>query len=209
MRRLHCRPVVAFIIPVMVVFLAGCGVSVKPRSYDVPPEEDAYYRESGYGSYYDSGPRVNTYHYSDPNYDPWTMGSYYQYYSGPPRTGGSSGGSGTGTLQSENNRVESKQPTEQNRTSVSPRKSKAPSSERSSSVRNRASRLSQQDKTRRSSRSAVSDQKVRSSARQQTDRSANRVQVKKREVRTRTTTRKTRQKSDNEKEEEEEKKPQN
>ena len=209
MRRLHCRPVVAFIIPVMVVFLAGCGVSVKPRSYDVPPEEDAYYRESGYGSYYDSGPRVNTYHYSDPNYDPWTMGSYYQYYSGPPRTGGSSGGSGTGTLQSENNRVESKQPTEQNRTSVSPRKSKAPSSERSSSVRNRASRLSQQDTTRRSSRSAVSDQKVRSSARQQTDRSANRVQVKKREVQTRTTTRKTRQKSDNEKEEEEEKKPQN
>jgi len=209
MRRLHCRPVVAFIIPVMVVFLAGCGVSVKPRSYDVPPEEDAYYEESGYGSYYDSGPRVNTYHYYDPNYDPWTMGSYYQYYSGPPRTGGSSGGSGTGTLQSENNRVESKQPTEQSRTSVSPRKSKAPSSERSSSVRNRASRLSQQDKTRRSSRSAVSDQKVRSSARQKTDRSANRVQVKKREVRTRTTTRKTRQKSDNEKEEEEKKKPQN
>jgi len=209
MRRLHCRPVVAFIIPVMVVFLAGCSVSVKPRSYDVPPEEDAYYEESGYGSYYDSGPRVNTYHYYDPNYDPWTMGSYYQYYSGPPRTGGSSGGSGTGTLQSENNRVESKQPTEQSRTSVSPRKSKAPSSERSSSVRNRASRLSQQDKTRRSSRSAVSDQKVRSSARQKTDRSANRVQVKKREVRTRTTTRKTRQKSDNEKEEEEKKKPQN
>jgi hypothetical protein len=209
MRRLHCRLIFAFIITVMVVFLAGCGVSVKPRSYkDVPPEEDAYYEESGYGSYYDSGPRVNTYHYYDPNYDPWTMGSYYQYYSGPPRTGGSSGGSGTGTLRSENNQVESKQPTEQSRTSVSPRESKAPSSEGSSSVRSRASRLNQQDKTRRSSRSAVSDQKVRSSARQQTDRSANRVQVKKREVKTRTTTRKTRQKSDNE-EEEEEKKPQN
>ena len=205
MRRLHCRPIFALIIPVMVVFLAGCGVSVKPRSYDVPPEEDAYYEESGYSSYYDSGPRVNTYHYYDPNYDPWTMGSYYQYYSGPPRTGGSSGGSGTGTLRSENNRVENKQPTEQSRTSVSPRESKAPSSARSSSVRSRASRLSQQNTTRQSSRSAVSNQKVRSSARQQTDRSANRVEVKKREVRTRTTTQKTRQKSDNEEDEEEDK----
>ncbi len=205
MRCLHCRLVFAFIVPVMLVFLAGCGVSVKPRSYDVPPEEDAYYEESGYGSYYDSGSRVNTYHYYDPNYDPWTMGSYYQYYSGPPRTGGNSGGSGTGTLRSENNQVESKQPTEQSRTSVSPRESKAPSSEISSSVRSRASRLSQQDTTRRSSRSTVSDQKVRSSARQQTDRSADRVQVKKREVRTRTTTGKTRQKSEKEEEEEENK----
>ena len=205
MRRLHCRLIFAFIIPVIVVFLAGCAVSVKPRSYDVPPEEDAYYEESGYGSYYDSGPRVNTYYYSDPNYDPWTMGSYYQYYSGPPRTGGSSGGSGTGTLRSENNRVESKQPTEQSRTSVSPRESKAPSSARSSSVRNRASRLSQRDTTRRSSRSTVSDQKVRSKTEQQTDRSANRVQVKKREVQTRTTTQKTRQKSEKEEDEEENK----
>jgi hypothetical protein len=205
MRRLHCRPVVAFIIPVMVVFLAGCAVSVKPRAYDVSPEDDAYYEESGYSSYYDSGPRVNTYHYYDPNYDPWTMGSYYQYYSGPSRTGGSSGGSGTGTLRSENDRVENKQPTEQSRTSVSPREAKAPSSARSSSVRSRASRLSQRDTTRRSSRSAVSDQKVRRSARQQTDQSANRVQVKKREVQTRTTTRKTRQKSEKEEDEEENK----
>lgn len=202
MRCLHCRPVVAFIIPAMVAFLAGCAVSVKPRAYDVPPEDDAYYEESGYGSYYGSGPRVNTYYYYDPNYDPWTMGSYYQYYSGPPRTGESSGGSGTSTLRSENNRVENKQPTEQSRTSISPRESKAPSSERSSSVRSRVSRLSQQDTTRQSSRSTVSNQKVRSSTRQQTDRSANRVQVKKREVRTRTTTQKTRQKSEKEEEEE-------
>ena len=205
MRHLHCRLIFAFMIPVLVVFLAGCGVSVKPRAYDVPPEEDAYYEGSGYSSYYDSGPRVNTYHYYDPNYDPWTMGSYYQYYSGPSRAGGGSGGSGTGTLRSQNNRVENKQPTEQSRTSVSPRESKAPSSARSSSVRSRASRLSQRDTNRQSNRSAVSNQKVRTSTRQQTDRSANRVEVKKREVRTRTTTQKTRQKSDNEEDEEENK----
>ena len=202
MRRLHCRLIFVFMIPVLVAFLAGCAVRVKPRAYDVLPEDDAYYEESGYGSYYDSGPRVNTNHYYDPNYDPWTMGSYYQYYSGPHRTGGSSGGSGTGTLKNESNRVENKQPTEQSRTSVSPRESKAPSGERSSSVRSRASRLNQRDTTLRSSRSSVSDQRVRSSARQQTDRSADRVQVKKREVRTRTTTRKTRQKSEKEEDEE-------
>ncbi len=87
MKNLNCRFVFAAMIPALIIFLSGCSIGVKPRSRDVPPDDDVYYEESDSGSYYR---RSNSYRHSDANYDPWTMGTYYEHYSGPARSNSSS-----------------------------------------------------------------------------------------------------------------------
>ena len=93
MRNFHYRFMFAIIISALTIFLAGCAIGIRPRDYDEIQEDDVYYEESVYGSYYNTGYRPSSSHYYDPNYDPWTMGTYYQNYSGPPRTDRSSGSS--------------------------------------------------------------------------------------------------------------------
>ena len=127
MRNLYCWFACAVIISILVIFLTGCGISFRPRSYDAPPEDDVYYEERNYGSYYDTAPAPRTYYYHDPTYDPWTMGTYYQYYSGPPRADRDSSGSTTGSAQSE-----SKRPAVKARDSASVNQSNAPNKERAS-----------------------------------------------------------------------------
>lgn len=132
MRNLNCRFVFAAIIPALIIFLSGCSIGIKPRSRDVPPEDDVYYEESNYDSYYR---RSNSYRYNNPNYDPWTMGTYYQNYSGPARSNSGSGGSSAASVQSGN-----KRPTVKDRNSTSVNQPKAPASnDDSNQKRNRSS----------------------------------------------------------------------
>lgn len=82
----------AVMIFALIVLLSGCAIGIRPRSHEASSEDDIYYEEAVYDSYSNLGSRSGTYHH-DPNYDPWTMGTYYQYYSGPSRTGSSDTGS--------------------------------------------------------------------------------------------------------------------
>ena len=131
MRDSHSKLIsVVIMSALLVTFLAGCGVSVRPRAYEAPLEDDTYYESSPYGSFYGSG--SGNYYYADPNYDPWTMGTYYQNYSGPyaGSTGSSSSSSGTS--------VERDRPTAKTRDSSSILQSQAPSLRKSrSSIRER------------------------------------------------------------------------
>jgi hypothetical protein len=77
--------------------LTGCSVGIRPAYYDLPPldSDQYYYGESTYSQYYNVSPPPPNYNYSTGSvggYDPWTMGTYYDY-SPPQRTGYSSGAS--------------------------------------------------------------------------------------------------------------------
>ena len=189
MRHLYCHFIFTVMISTMIAFLVGCAIGVKPRDYDAPPEDDVYYEESVYGSYYDAGSRSNVYHHYDPNYDPWTMSTYYQNYSGPARTGGSSSSSDTSGIRSENRRpdVKSRDSTYQ---------SKAPGSEGNSLRKNRST-VSEYRETS-SKDSPISRQKVRKDIRRETTRTSQKTrseddsQEKRRGTSTRTTSQKSR-----------------
>ena len=100
----------AVIIFALIVLLSGCAIGIRPRSHDASSEDDIYYEEAVSDSYSSStGSRSSDYH-RDPNYNPWTMGTYYQYYSGPSRAGGS---------DTESNLSESKRPAVSSRDSAS------------------------------------------------------------------------------------------
>jgi hypothetical protein len=75
----------AFIFALSFVFIiAGCSVGIRPAYYDLPPIENnqSYYGEPAYNYYPDSQQTEYKYGY-DSTYDPWTMGTYYNYT--PPK----------------------------------------------------------------------------------------------------------------------------
>ena len=162
MRDSHSKLISVIIMSaLLVVFLVGCGISVKPRAYEVPLEDDTYYEGSPYGSY--SGSGSSTYYYADPNYDPWTMGVYYQNYSGPYTGNTGSSGSSSGTS------VERDRPTEKTRDSSSALQSQAPSRsaptlrKSRSSIRERTT--TRQTSSQSKSSSITSQKRKRQSAR--------------------------------------------
>lgn len=190
MRTLYCRIVFVVMISTLIIFLAGCAIGIRPRSYDVPPEDDTYYEESVYSSYYDVGPRTSI-HYSDPNYDPWTMGTYYQRYSGTPRADRSSGSSDTGGARSEN-----KRPAVKGRDSTSVHQSRAPSNE-GTSLRRKSTVRERRKTSSEPSSSSTTHQKVRRDVKQrrtQTSRKKEPAHEKQKKDPTQTNPRKARRK---------------
>jgi len=109
MKKLNLHIAFAVMVFTLIVLLSGCAIGIRPRSHDASSEDDAYYEEAVYDSYGNTGSRSGGYH-RDPNYNPWTMGTYYQYYSGPSRAGGS---------DKESNLSESKRPAVSSRDSAS------------------------------------------------------------------------------------------
>jgi len=160
MRRLYRCFILAVAASALVILLGGCAIGIKPRAYDVPPEDEVYYEESVSGPYYDTGFRSSGYGYSDSSYDPWTMGTYYQHYSGPPRPSASSGRS-----SASHTTIENKRPTVKDRNSSFANQLKAPVS--SSDANSKRSRSSLRE--RRKTNSQISD-----SARRKVKRNVNR-----------------------------------
>lgn len=194
MRRLYCCFISAVIISTLIMFLAGCSIGVRSRSDDAPPEDDVYREESAHDSYYDGGPRSRVYYYQNPNYDPWKTGTYYQYYSGPPRADRGSGVSAPAGTEDEN-----KRPAVKARDSSSASQSKTSSSEKSGPRRERTSVRGRTKTESKSSRSSTTDQKVKRNAKRrvtqtsQKKQSAHESQVKQRN--TQTTPQRTRRKT--------------
>jgi len=190
MKNLSCRFVFAAIIPALIIFLSGCAIGIKSRSRDVSSEDDVYYEESDYDSY--SGVRRSSSHlYSDPNYDPWTMGTYYQNYSGPASSNSGSSGSSAASIQSTN-----KRPTVKDRNSTSVSQPKAPaSSDDSNQKRNRSSIRKRRETSSQISESA--NRKVRRDATNrasQENQAANAASAKRRRTETQKTSQKSRPK---------------
>lgn len=183
MRSLYCRFAFLVIIPALIILLSGCAIGIKPRSHDVPPEDDAYYEESGYGSYYGSYSRSGGYSRYNSSYDPWTMDTYYQHYSSTPRSG--SGGSSTSSAKSE-----VKRPTAKDRDSTSVSQSETPAGSEGSNPK--GSRSSTRE--RRKPNSQVGNSRSRR-ARTDTNRRTSRVSQEGRSTtkRRRTETRRTSQ----------------
>lgn len=200
MRVLYCRFVFAVTISTLLIFLAGCAIGIRPRSHDAPTEDYDYHEESIHRPYYDAGAGSRTYYY-DSNYDPWTMGTYYQHYSGPPRSSGSSDSSNASSTRSE-----TKRPAVKGRDSTSVRQSKAPSNGTTSLRKNRSSISGQTETSSESSSSSVAHRKVRRNAISRKSQTSDKPDTKQKTVQTRTTTRKTRRepvRSKSEKEDEE------
>ena len=151
MKNLRCYLILAVVISMLIISLSGCAVGIKKRSNDMPPEDDVYYEESPYDSY-DTGRRSSGSHYYDPGYDPWTMGTYYQHYSGPPRSSASSGSSDKSSVRSE-----SKRPTMKDRNSSSASQSKAPTTSSDSNSKRSGTSL----RERRKTNSQISDSALR------------------------------------------------
>ena len=205
MKDSHYRLIFAVIISIPIMFLiGGCAIGVKPRSYDVPSEDDAHYEESARDYYYNTGTPTNIHHY-DPNYDPWTMGTYYQYYSGSPRSSINSGSSNTSSTRRENTK-----PAVKDRNSTSVSQPKAPSNPRSSLRKDREANKRTNSESRSSS---VTQQKVKRSSKRGTTQTSRKTQstdgsnTKQKKTRTPTSQQKTRRepvKSESEKEDKEE-----
>ena len=202
MRDLYFRLAFTAIISILIVFFAGCSVGIRPRADDMPKEADAYYEESVHGTYYDVGPRTGG-HYYDPSYDPWTMGGYYQHYSGTPRSEAS-----TSSTKSESTR-----PAVKSRDSASTHQSKAPSSKRPSLKRDRSTIRSRTNKDSDSEEDKpVNTRKTRRTVRRGTSQASQEKHLpdeshaKQRREKSETNSRKTRRKptsSESEKEDEE------
>ncbi len=182
MRNFHYRFMFAIIISALAIFLAGCAIGIRPRDYDEIPEDDVYYEESVYGSY-NTGYYPSSSHYCDPNYDPWTMGTYYQNYSGPPRTDRSSGSS-----NASNARADNKRPAVKGRDSTSTHQTKAPDKGTTSIKRTRSTSR----QYNKSSSSSVSHRKARSTSRGTTQKkqTTDKSRVSRRRTQTRTSSQK-------------------
>lgn len=156
MKNLRCWSVFAVIL-LIIMFLTGCAIGVRPRSYDVPPDiEDS--EKPGYDAYYDTAvPQTNIHYYYDSGYDPWTMGNYYQY-SGPPRAYG-----GSGSSDSDNAQAESKRPSVKGRDSISA----SPRNEQTNLKRDMPGVGNQSGTSSVSNESAVNSQKVRKDVRRE------------------------------------------
>ena len=201
MKKLHCHIAFVVMIFALIILLGGCAIGIRPKSHDESSEDDAYYEESHSGSYYNMGSRSGAFYHHDPNYDPWTMGTYYQYYSGPAR---SDRGSDTGSSRTEN-----KRPASSSRDSASGSQSKAPSNEETSLRKNRSSIRDRGKKTSEPVPSPISRQKVRraseksSSRTPQKARSSDETDAKQRQNRAQINSQKVRRKKEEAKTEEE------
>lgn len=142
MRNMRFYLIIGIAVSILAVSLSGCAVGIKPRSYDAPPESDVYYEESTYDSYYDTVPRSSSRRYYDPGYDPWTMGTYYQHYSGPSHSSADSGGSGTSSIRSESER-----PADKSRNATSTIETRAPASSDTPSLKRSRTDLQERVKT--------------------------------------------------------------
>ena len=117
------------VILIIITILTGCSVGIRPAYYDLPPldSNQYYYGESVPSQYYNVSPPPQSYNYSTGSgYDPWTMGTYYDY-SPPQRTGYSSGnssGSSTNSAWDSDNR-----PSMKDRGTTASSDSKAPANE--------------------------------------------------------------------------------
>jgi hypothetical protein len=151
-----------FIIIISAILFAGCSIGIKPRAYDDSAEgEDAYYEESVYDPYYGAGASSRSYRYYDPGYDPWTMGNYYQHYSGH-YSGSSSGDSSSSSSGLSGNRSQdSSQSPEGVRSSGSSVQSKAPGESRASLRRERANIHERTKSYSESASSSITSQKTR------------------------------------------------
>ncbi|MGB9596163.1 MAG: hypothetical protein ACPL7B_07760 [Candidatus Poribacteria bacterium] len=114
------------IIPFFIAVLTGCSVGIRPAYYDLPPLDSSqyYYGEPVNNQYYNVSSPLPSY---SSGYDPWTMGTYYDY-NPPQRTGYSSGvsaSSGTSTWDSSN------RPSMRDRGTSSSYESKAPVNDQS------------------------------------------------------------------------------
>ena len=154
MRNLFCCLVFTIAVFMLITSLSGCAIGVKQRSNEVPPEDDVYYERSAYDSY-DAGRRFRGSSNYDSGYDPWTMGTYYQHYSGPSRSSAGSGSSGKSSA-----RNESKRPAVKDRNSISASQSQAPTI--SSDSNSKKSRTSLRE--RRKTNSRISDSARRKGA---------------------------------------------
>lgn len=169
MEKLHCHIAFVAMIFALIILLGGCAIGIRPKSHDESSEDDAYYEESYGGSPYNLGSRSGAYYHHDPNYDPWTMGTYYQYYSGPAR---SDRGSDTGSSRTEN-----KRPTSNSRDSVSGSQSKAPNNEETSLRKSRSSIRDHRKKTSEPVSSPISSQKVRSGSKRNSSRTPKKTRL--------------------------------
>lgn len=118
------------IIPFFIAVLTGCSVGIRPAYYDLPPLDSSqyYYGEPVSNQYYNISPPLPSYSYGySSGYDPWSMGTYYDYNL-PQRTGYSSGistGSSTSTWDSSN------RPSMRDRGTSASYESKAPANDQS------------------------------------------------------------------------------
>lgn len=72
-----------FYIAFILIALSGCSVSLRPEASERSDLEDGYsYGDSVYKYYYGlPAPSVYDYYEYSSNYNPWTMGTYYENYS--------------------------------------------------------------------------------------------------------------------------------
>jgi len=118
------------IIPFIITILTGCSVGIRPAYYDLPPldSNQYYYGEPVSNQYYNVSPPLPNYSYSyGSGYDPWTMGTYYDY-NPPQRTGYSSGDSSSSNTAAWDS---SNRPSMRDRGVSSSYESKAPTNDQS------------------------------------------------------------------------------
>lgn len=111
------------------VILSGCSVSLRPKPSEQTDLEDGYYYgDSAYRYYYGlPAPSVYDYYEYSSNYNPWTMGTYYENYSSPKRSNATSDTSNSrASVTSENQR-----PSTKNNDQVTSSQPKAPVNESS------------------------------------------------------------------------------
>jgi hypothetical protein len=110
-----------------IILLAGCSVGIRPAYYDLPPMDDnqIYYGEPAYSPGYYTTPYKYDY---GSTYDPWTMGTYYNYT--PPQRVSRDSQSSASSDSSNTN--DDKRPTMRDRGTSSDTQSLAPKRESSS-----------------------------------------------------------------------------
>ena len=121
------NPLFTFVVILCVItIIAGCSVGIRPAYYDLPPLDNNYnYGEPAYSQYSNATPPPDynyRYDYSS-TYDPWTMGSYYDNYTPPQRSGKDTQ---TSTDSSNSPWVGDKRPVMRDRGNISSSEPKAP-----------------------------------------------------------------------------------
>ncbi len=139
----------------LLILLAGCSVGIRPAYYDLPPIDDNqnYYGEPAYSPGYYTPPPPYKYDYGT-TYDPWTMGTYYDYT--PPQR--VSRDSQTATSSASSSTTGDKRPTMRDRSTSTDADSLAPKRESSSL---RRERISQRTKDTSSGSATSSTRKTR------------------------------------------------
>ncbi len=146
-------------IALILITLSGCSVSLRPEASEPSDLEDGYYYgDSAYRYYYGlPAPSVYDYYEYSSNYNPWTMGTYYENYSPPKRNNTSS--------DTSNDRVttttEDKHPSIRSTDQATSNQPKAPVNESSSIRRERNVERERSQIEATTSSSTSSNQKTR------------------------------------------------